>query len=488
MRLFGLDITRRNTRRKKSVEKSGVLAPVDNRGWQRFLGWVSEPFAGAWQAGQSTRMEDVLSYHAVYACITLIASDIGKLAIGIVKQNGKIWEPFTSPAFSPVLRKPNRYQNHIQFKEWWLTSKLTRGNTYVLKERDARGVVVALYILHPERVLPLVAPDGSIYYQLGQDNLSGLIDGAITVPASEIIHDRMNCLYHPLVGISPIYACGIAAQQGQAIQANSASFFRNMSQPGGMLTAPGSISDETAARLKAAWTTNYGGANVGKVAVAGDGLEFKPFAMSATDAQLIEQLKWTADVVCSVFHVPPYKIGVGDMPKNNNIEALQQEYYSAALQILVESMELCIDEGIALPPNYGVELDIDGLLRMDKATQMTTYGLGVQRGIMSPNNARQKLNMPPAPGGEQPYMQQQNFSLEALAKRDALDNPFVIDKPLQNPTPSSNGPAAEANPPPGPDNEEPSDPDEAKKYARSLIDRHDRRKLRALEKELGIAA
>ena len=39
----------------------------------------------------------------------------------------------------------------------------------------------------------------------------------------------MNCLYHPLVGLSPIYACGLAAQQGLAIQNGSTEFFGNMS-------------------------------------------------------------------------------------------------------------------------------------------------------------------------------------------------------------------------------------------------------------------
>jgi phage portal protein BeeE len=37
---------------------------------------------------------------------------------------------------------------------------------------------------------------------------------------------------------------------------------------------------------------------------------------------------------------------------------------------------------------------------------------------LSPNEARAKFNMPPTKGGESPYLQQQNFSLEALSKRD----------------------------------------------------------------------
>ncbi|WP_416381322.1 hypothetical protein, partial [Klebsiella pneumoniae] len=38
------------------------------------------------------------------------------------------------------------------------------------------------------------------------------------VPAREVIHDRFNCLFHPLIGLSPIYAAGLAAMQGHHIQ------------------------------------------------------------------------------------------------------------------------------------------------------------------------------------------------------------------------------------------------------------------------------
>jgi phage portal protein BeeE len=53
----------------------------------------------------------------------------------------------------------------------------------------------------------------------------------------------MITFWHPLVGVTPIYACGAAATQGSRIQANSAKFFENMSRPSGQLTAPGEISE-----------------------------------------------------------------------------------------------------------------------------------------------------------------------------------------------------------------------------------------------------
>ena len=102
-----------------------------------------------------------------------------------------------------MLRSPNRYQTPAQFFETWMISKLLWGNTYVLKDRDARGVVTALYVLDPCRVKPLVSPEGAVYYELQTNELAGigLTGGPLVVPAREIIHDRWNCAFHPLVGL-----------------------------------------------------------------------------------------------------------------------------------------------------------------------------------------------------------------------------------------------------------------------------------------------
>lgn len=414
MRIFGYSITR---------DRAPAMSPADGSG-----GWwpiVRESYPGAWQQNVVVDERSVLAYHAVFSCITLIASDIAKLRVKLVQQDASsIWSEVTNTAYTPVLRKPNHAQTRIQFYETWALSKLTRGNTYVLKQRDNRNVVKALYVLDPSRVKPMITPDGAVYYELQPDNMAGLEGEAILVPASEIIHDRFNCLFHPLVGISPIYANGLAATQGQRIQNNSANLFGNASQPGGLLIAPGRIEQDNADRLKAYWEANYTGANAGKIAVLGDGMKYEAMSVSPVDAQLIEQLKWTAEVVCSTFHVPPYKIGVGAMPTYNNIQALNVEYYSQCLQVLIEAIEVCLDEGLGTGDKLGTEFDTKNLLRMDSVTQMQVLKEGVSAGILAPNEGRADLDLKPKTGGDTPYLQQQNYSLEALAKRDAQADPF----------------------------------------------------------------
>lgn len=411
-------------------KKSGTLAPVENaRGWWPL---IREPYAGAWQRNEPVSVDTSLAFSAVYACVTLLASDVAKLRIKLVqRQAGNRWaEIHEGSPFLPVLRKPNRYQTRHQFMENWMGSKLIHGNTYALKQRDNRGIVIGLYLLDPNQVTPLVAPDGAVYYQLKRDDLSGIGEDE-TVPASEIIHDRMNCLFHPLVGISPLYACGHSALMGSNITKNSAQFFGNRAEPGGILTAPGSISQDTADRLKEHWDQYRGGGErFASIAVLGDGLKFEPFTMKAVDAQLIEQLQWSAADVARCFHVPPHMIGAGPTPNYATVEQLNSAYYSQTLQALLESTEAALDDGLAFPLGMGVEFDTAELLRMDTATRWKSYSEGIIGGWLTPNEARAKEDLAPVAGGDTPYLQQQNFSLQALARRDAEGDPFGAGKAL----------------------------------------------------------
>ena len=408
--------------RELAVDQSKAMRPADNRG--SFWGTIKESFTGAWQKNVEVNPDTVLAFAAVFACVNRIASDVAKMRLKLVEldEAAGVWTEKASAAFSPVLRKPNHFQTRVQFMENWLISKLTNGNAYMLKMRDARGVVVALYVLDPRRVLPLIADDGSVFYRLSIDNLSGLQQD-ITVPAREIIHDRWNCLFHPLVGISPIYACGLSAMHGHAIQQNSTHFFRNGAKPSGVLTAPGAISDDTAKRLKEYWEANYTGENAGRTAVLGDGLHYESMTMSATDAQLIEQLRWSAENVCSAFQVPGFKVGVGSLPASGSADSMNLIYFTDALQGHVEAIEVLMDEGLELPSGYGTEFETDNLLRMDYDAMSRQNSESIGGGWMTPNEARKRAGLMPLPGGDTAYMQQQQFSLAALHKRDQ-DDPF----------------------------------------------------------------
>lgn len=414
MNVFGFELS---LRRKAT---SAVYPNMSTWLW----GGVREWFPGAWQSNVTPeKRENLLAFSAVFACISLIAEDIAKLRPRLMekKDAGNWSEVERNSVLGMVLRKPNSYQTRIQFYIAWLAMKMLYGNTYVVKERDNRGVVRALYVLDSRNVTPLVADDGSVFYQLKRDPLSGLSE-EVTFPASEVIHDRGLTLFHPLVGVSPIFACGASATQGIRIQNNSATFFENMSRPSGQLTAPGAISDPTAERLKTEFERNFSGGKIGRLLVTGDGLKYEPMTIPAADAQLIEQLRWTVEDVARCFRVPLHKIASGQNPTFNNVASMNQDYYSQTLQTHIEAIEVLLDEGLNLANvkeyEYGVEFDLEGLMRMDPLTRADVSAKQAGAGILSPNEARMRENLPPVEGGNTPYLQQQNWSLAALAKRD----------------------------------------------------------------------
>lgn len=465
MRLFGLDISR------AKAAPAGALAAVNQQPGPRGGSWwpvIREPFTGAWQRNYELRREEITAHSTVFACTSRISGDIAKLRLMLMQQDDAgIWTETTSPAFSPVLRKPNSYQNRISFIRQWIISKLVHGNAYILIERDLRQVVTGLYVLDPTRVRVLVSPDGSVYYEVRDDWLAGVNEDKV-FPASEVIHDLMLPLHHPLVGVPPIHACGLSAAAGIQILKQSSAFFANGAQPGGILTAPGTIDEDTEKRITEAFQQRFTGGNVGRVAVMGDGLEWKPLAMTAVDAQLIDQLKMSAETVCSCFHVPPYMVGVQPPPAYNNVEALGQQYYTQCLQELIESLELSLKEGLGLPPNYDIRLDIDSLLRMDTSTQYKSISDGIRGGFLSPNEGRLKINLKPVPGGDSPYLQHQDYSLEALAKRDAAPDPFgIAPGPGGTPAPP---PEPETDTKPAPPESEPPPQEPAKSHSPELAE------------------
>ncbi len=415
--------------RKKS------LSSVNSGGW---LSLFNNGFHANFQQDEEPSREDAAKFYAVTACVSLISKDIGKLGIQLKQKKEGVLVPVDIPPRFRTLIKPNNFQTWQQFNEQWTSSLLFRGNTYVLKTRDVFGEVCRMVVLNPDLVKPLIDDHGNVFYQLNNDQLAQT--ESEIVPASEIIHDRINAFYHPLVGLTPIMSCGIAAGMGQAIQKSSRKFFGNGSRPGGIIIAPGPISIDKAEEIKAKWNTNYSGDNIGKTALLADGMQYTQLGMTATDAQLIQHLDMSARIVCSAFNVPPFKIHIVDAGKNPAESS--EIYYSDCLQALIESRENLLDDGLELK-KFGVEafFNLDALMRMNPTTQMAYLKEGVGSGLISPNEARQKLGYLPVLGGDSPVMQQQNYSLSALAKRDARDDPFATGTPppLLTENPPENG-------------------------------------------------
>ncbi len=109
-------------RRTRKNQKSG--RDVKEVGWTSLFQAVAEPFAGAWQQGVKADPESVLSFHAVFSCISLISQDIAKMRLRLMQTDTQgIRREKRQGDIARLCRRPNAQQNRIQFFELWLNAK-----------------------------------------------------------------------------------------------------------------------------------------------------------------------------------------------------------------------------------------------------------------------------------------------------------------------------------------------------------------------------
>lgn len=432
-----------------AVTREKALHAVSDHhgGWRRIL----EPFSGAWQQNVEEKQGTVLCYPALYACLSRISQDIGTMPFLLKRrETADIWIEVENPAYSPILRKPNKFQNDQQFREAWALSLLIHGNTYALKQRDNRGVVTDLYILDPCRVIPMIADNGDVYYQVNYPTAQNLLPEnypaeQLTIPAREIIHHRINCFHHQLIGVPPLCAAHWPAVKNLKILKNSTEFFANGARPGGILTAPAGISEEDGEKIKISWQTQYGKGNQGKVALIGADLKYQDLGLSSgADSQLVAQLEYSDRQICQPFGVPPYIVGIGEIPAGMKTDEVTTSYYQRALRPIVEGMERLLDDGLGISRPLGVELGEDALLRMDVGKLADVEAKLVGGKIKTPDEARAKFGLQPTGGGNTLWGQNQDYPLGMLADRASWD-------PDMQPTPA---PVAPESAPPSADADE----------------------------------
>ena len=402
-------------------------------------GFVHEPFSGAWQANKEC-FGPYGIFSAVYACIAIIAGDLAKLPprVRTMRADGSKVDN-DKHAAALVLNSPNTYQTRVDFWGQFMSSALFTGNTYVFLARDPGNVIRQMHILDPRRVSVMLSEDGSVFYQIGQERLAELLGGNM-IPARDILHHRLLTLNHPLVGLTPLYAAGVSAMTGQTIQQNSYSFFANMSRASGVLTSPGKISQELANRMKTEWDQNFKGGSMGRTAVLGEGMKWEPLTISAADAQLIEQLKWSVEDVARCFRVPSYMLTDASKVSFKNAEQLARNYYSQTLQYHLESIEARIDQAFDLTGSTFCEFDLAAMMRMEFDARMSAYQVGIQSGVLTINEARRLEELAPMKGGDEPLIQTQYRPLS------------MAGQPMTPPPPP-----APSEPPPDPDQDEPDD-------------------------------
>lgn len=406
-----------------------------------------------------------MQFSAVYSCVSIIADDISKLPLQIWQKNERGKTEVTNTAVYRVLMKPNHYQTRIDFFLYLISSYLLEGNGYAYIDRDGTGAPAALYPLPPTDVQIAVSDDGSVFYDVPENVLYGPVftrgsnTRRIRVPARDMLHHRALTYSNPLVGITPITAAALSAHTGLRILQQSDKFFANLQRPSGILTSDNNLGDKALERLKAVWKETQGGKNFGSVAVFDGGIKWQPLTMTAVDAQLIEQLKFSVSDVARAFRVPLFLLGEGTGTTFKNAETMMSVYYSQTLSFHLGLLEERINQSLGLSRvGQSAVFDLKSILRTEFKERIEAYTRGIQQGMFTPNEARDWEGLNPKEGGDDLLVQSQMIPLNMAG-----------ESVKQGTTPAT-PPASEEPQDDNPDDpQDPQDDSEAEKMLRAKI-------------------
>jgi len=413
----------------------GMLAHTILRatGQSRGAGWLwpSPPWGngdrgqiGAWQMNRNGahRGLELVAFSAVYACVNTIATDIAKLPIQIfqVDLDDGARTLQRRDYYVQLFRRPNNFQTCADFLLAFVQSYLLQGNTYCyISRRNGRGEPTELHVLNPYRVKPLLNDDGQIFYECGEDFLAGLVPNTV-VPERDMIHHRLALMPgYPLLGVTPIFAASASSGLGLQILRDSQQFFGNSSRPSGLLSSDQHISDDLAKRYKQEWDESYRGQEFGKTALLGGGMRWQPLTITAQDAQLIEQLRYSVEDVARVFRVPTFMLG--DMTKvtYRNTEMLTRAYLTGCLSGHLEAIQQRFEYAFGFEQEYQIRFDLSAMLRTEIDIRYAAYAQGLNGGWLAANEVRAEEGLPPVEGGDEPRVQMQYVPLSQAENEPA---------------------------------------------------------------------
>jgi HK97 family phage portal protein len=352
-------------------------------------------------AGVVVSSETAIRMSTVYACVRLLGDTISSLPMGAYVRRGRQRISYAAvygdvPAW---VNKPNSELTRMEFLEQVLSSLNLRGNAYILTVRDDMGDVVELYCINPESVrIVRKGPNEPLVYEVTvkeYDPAGGVYSQdfnqkVMTLTKNELLHIPLFLLPGSLYGLGPIEAARITIGSVMAADTYAASYFGNAANPGGIIEVPGEMTEEQATSIGRDWNITHSGPyRAGKIGVLTGGAQFKPLALNAQDAQLLDTRRFGLEEVARLFRVPISLLGhpVPGAMSFASVEAQNLSFVQHSLRPLLERIEQALSS--LLPEKDGfVKFNLDALLRGTTIERYDAYTKGLREGFLSLNDVR----------------------------------------------------------------------------------------------------
>ena len=359
--------------------------------------------------GVSHLPANVQSEATYFACLKVLSEAVAKLPIRIQQfmPEGGVRIAREHPYFRMLHDKPNRYMTASVF--WGLSEKCRddRGNSYAYIDVSMNGDP-QLWPMNPDSVevyfdnARLLKDQPDVYYRYQTPS------GVITLPSEAVLHFKSHDTEDGLVGRS------VRRTLAETIKGNvKAQEFINKTVSSGMtaksvLNYTGSMNDANVQTLLKEVSKYANGEmkdkGVDNVIPMPVGFSLTPLNLKLADSQFLELRQHTAMQIASAFGVKPYQIGDYTKSSYASAEAQQLSFLVDTLLYIVKQYEeelenkLLTTEEVA--NGYHIKFDTSVLLRTEFKTMVDTLSSAVSNFLMTPNEARERLDLPSKEGGD----------------------------------------------------------------------------------------
>jgi len=364
--------------------------------------WLVNAFGQTSLSGELVSVDSAITVPAMYAAITIIAQDIAALPLILYRRLPRGKERATeNPLYKLMHDQPNSEMTSYQFREIMLGHLIGWGNFYGQMLWNARGEVEQVWPLHPGR-MEVGRKDGQRIYLY--QNTQGQ---RLAFTQDEILHIP-GFGFDGLTGRSIISLMRNTIGQAMALEKYGNRVLKNDARPSVALKHQGQLSKEAYERLRDSWSQAYGGAdNAGKVAILEENMSLETIGFPAKDAQYIEGRQFAISEIARFLRIPPHMIG--DVTRSTSwgsgIEQQELGYLTHTLRPWMVRIEQGLNKDLLFSwdkTEYFFEHLVDALLRTDINSRMQAYTLAIQNGIYTRNEVRERENLLPYEGGDDP--------------------------------------------------------------------------------------
>jgi HK97 family phage portal protein len=371
------------------MESRDITLRAGTSEWEEFL-------------GRASQTRSPLAVPAVWSCVTAIADSVAALPLKLYEKtkDGVGVERSAHPA-ARVIERPNEIQNAHTFRRAMAMSLAARGNAYAIIERGELGPK-SLTFVPPDHVGVYELEDGSLRYDL---RLPG--GRARTLFGPQMIHVVGDTL-DGKIGVSPLQAHRHLYEHDASMSEYGSAFYKRGARISGFLETEARLDKQQVDELRERFTKAYaaGGEDEGKVAVLTSGLKFhNANLISPTDADYIQARKLSATEICMIWRVPPPLIGLLENATLNNVENLHRWFLQSTVGHYLDAIEAELTRKLVRDRDRSLlyfEHSTERHLRGSSKEQAEASRVRIMAGYLTPNEARQRENLPPLPNLDEP--------------------------------------------------------------------------------------